>query len=73
VHAGHEQAGKSRRVEAEWPTYRAGSSKEEKKETSNVVYSMNKTWWSWSDDTIRTWYKDIDDVECHGVSCSICM
>jgi hypothetical protein len=38
-----------------------------KKETSNVAYSMNKTWWSWSDDMTRTWYKDIDDVECHGV------
>jgi hypothetical protein len=39
MHAGHEQAGKSRRVKAEWPTYRAGSSKEEKKENSNVAYS----------------------------------
>jgi hypothetical protein len=73
VHAGHKQAGKSRRVEAEWPTYRAGSSKEEKKETSNVEYSMNKTSWSRSDDTIRTGYKDIDDIKCHGVLCSICI
>jgi hypothetical protein len=28
---------------------------------------MNKTWWSQSDDTICTWYEDIDEVECHGV------
>jgi len=67
VHVGREQAGKSRRVEAEWPTYRAGSSKEEKKETSNVAYSMNKTWWSRSDDTVRTWYEDINDDRCREV------
>jgi hypothetical protein len=54
-------------------TGQGAASKEEKKETSNVAYSMNKTWWSWSDDTIRTLYEDINDVECRGVLYSICI
>ena len=54
-------------VEAEWPTYRAGSSKEEKKETSNVAHSMIKTWWSRSDDTNRAWYEYTGDAVCRRV------
>jgi hypothetical protein len=52
---------------------REQQAKRKKKETSNVAYSMNKMWWSWSDDTIRTWYEDIDDVKCRGVLYSICI